>query len=60
MSVDNRVLKKDTLKGAYETKNPYCPQPARDNFKGLFKAIDKGNARLNVPGYNGGLFADQR
>ena len=55
---DKRLLKKDTLKGAYETKNPYSPQPAWDNFKGLFKAIDKGNARLNVPGYNGGLFSD--
>ena len=55
---DKRLLKKDTLKEAFETKNPYSPQPAWDNFKGLFKAIDKGNARLNVPGYNGGLFAD--
>ena len=36
---------------------PYSPQPAWVNFKGLFEAIDKGNERLNIPGYNGGLFA---
>jgi len=27
------------------------------NFRGLFHAIDEGNAGLNIPAYNGGLFA---
>jgi hypothetical protein len=27
------------------------------NFLGLFRAIDEGNAGLNIPAYNGGLFA---
>lgn len=54
---DRGLLKPATLKDAFETKNPYSPQPAWDNYKGLFNAIDRGNARLNIPGYNGGLFA---
>ena len=55
---DKGLLKSGTLKEAFETKNPYSPQPAWDNFKGLFAAIDKGNTRLNIPGYNGGLFRE--
>jgi hypothetical protein len=54
---DKGLLTKGTLKDAYITKNHYSPQPAWENFKGLFNAIDKGNPRLNIPGYNGGLFA---
>lgn len=54
---DKGLLKKETLKEAFTTKNPYSPQPAWENFRGLFNAIDKGNERLNIPGYNGGLFA---
>jgi hypothetical protein len=27
------------------------------SFRGLFRAIDEGNAGLNIPAYNGGLFA---
>ena len=54
---DKGLLTKGTLKDAYTTKNHYSPQPAWENFKGLFNAIDKGNGRLNIPGYNGGLFA---
>src|SRR5208282_3165297 len=29
------------------------------NFRGLFRAIDEGNAGLNIPAYNGGLFAPE-
>ncbi|WP_097092218.1 Eco57I restriction-modification methylase domain-containing protein [Novosphingobium sp. Chol11] len=54
---DKNLLKKSTLKEAFELRNPYSPQPAWINFKGLFHAIDKGNEKLNIPGYNGGLFA---
>ncbi len=57
---DKGLLKSATLKEAFETKNPYSPQPAWDNYKGLFNAIDKGNIRLNIPGYNGGLFATDK
>jgi hypothetical protein len=54
---DKGLLKRDTLKQAFELRNPYSPQPAWENFKGLFTAIDSGNTQLNIPGYNGGLFA---
>lgn len=54
---DRGLLQKESLKKTFETKNPYSPQPAWENFKGLFNAIDKGNERLGIPGYNGGLFA---
>jgi hypothetical protein len=32
-------------------------KPIWQNFRGLFHAIDEGNAGLNIPAYNGGLFA---
>ena len=54
---DKGLLKSGTLKEAFDTKNHYSPQPAWENFKGLFAAIDKGDSRLNIPGYNGGLFS---
>ena len=55
---DKGLLKKETLKEAFHTKNIYSPQPAWENFKGLFRAIDSGNKQLNIPGYNGGLFKE--
>jgi len=55
---DKGLLPENTLKQAYETQNDFNPQPIWGNFKGLFKAINKGNSKLNIPGYNGGLFAD--
>lgn len=54
---DRGLLKPSTLRDAFESKNPYSPQPVWNNFKGLFNAIDKGDDNLNIPGYNGGLFA---
>lgn len=57
---DKGLLKKDTLKEAFEHRNLYSQQPAWDNFKGLFKAVDKGSAKLNIPEYNGGLFAENK
>jgi type I restriction-modification system DNA methylase subunit len=53
---DRGLLPDKTLAHAYEQQNPYNPQPIWENFKGLFRAIDKGNAALNIPEYNGGLF----
>ena len=55
---DKGLLPDKTLAKAYETQNLFSPQPVWENFKGLFQAINKGNAALNIPGYNGGLFAD--
>jgi len=55
---DTELLPSETLKKAFENQNLYAPpQPIWENFKGLFSAIDKGNARLGTPAYNGGLFA---
>lgn len=27
-----------------------------ENFRGLFRAIDRGDERLGIPAYDGGLF----
>lgn len=53
---DRELLPGQTLKRAFEHSDPYNPLPIWHNFKGLFTAIDKGNASLNIPAYNGGLF----
>jgi hypothetical protein len=36
----------------------YHPHPVRDNFRGLFGAINRGSAALGIHAYNGGLFAE--
>jgi hypothetical protein len=54
---DRGLLPNNTLKSCYEDRGKWNPQPAWDNFKGLFHSIDKGNPPLKIPGYNGGLFA---
>lgn len=54
---DRGLLPDDTLKSCYEDRGKWSPQPAWENFKGLFYSIDKGNPPLKIPGYNGGLFA---
>ncbi|MCE6949542.1 N-6 DNA methylase [Cereibacter sphaeroides] len=54
---DKNLLKKGMLKEAFTFRNPFSPHPVWLNFKGLFEAIDKGSEKLNIPGYNGGLFA---
>ena len=53
---DRGLLPADTLKHAYESRNPYNPQPVWENFRGLFRAIDRGNEALDIPAYDGGLF----
>jgi type I restriction-modification system DNA methylase subunit len=42
---------------AWNRKSPFRPNGAWENFVGLFEAVDKGNAALDIPAYNGGLFA---
>ncbi len=54
---DRGLLPADTILHAYEHRDPYQPKPIWDNFRGLFRSIDTGNAGLNIPAYNGGLFA---
>jgi type I restriction-modification system DNA methylase subunit len=54
---DKGLLPDKTLGRAFETVNPFDPQPIWKNFLGLFHAINVGNTKLNIPGYNGGLFA---
>jgi len=54
---DTGLLPRRILEKAFEHADPFNPRPIWDNFKGLFAAIDKGNSRLDVPPYNGGLFA---
>lgn len=54
---DTGLLPRKILARAFEHADPFNPHPVWDNFKGLFTAIDRGNAKLDVPPYNGGLFA---
>ena len=54
---DRGLLPLSTIRNAYEHRDPYHPRPIWDNFRGLFRAIDTGNTSLNIPAYNGGLFA---
>ena len=54
---DRGLLPAESLKHAFEHRDPYNPHPLWHNFRGLFRAIDEGNAGLNIPAYNGGLFA---
>ena len=54
---DRGLLPAESLKHAFEHRDPYNPHPLWLNFRGLFRAIDEGNAGLNIPAYNGGLFA---
>jgi hypothetical protein len=54
---DCGLLPKNSIKQAYEFVCVYDPHPIYRNFKGLFKAVDRGSLLLNVNAYNGGLFA---
>ncbi|MEM7069435.1 MAG: DNA methyltransferase [Pseudomonadota bacterium] len=54
---DTGLLPDSILEFSFEQSNPLNPQPIWDNFKGLFAAINSGNKQLDVPPYNGGLFA---
>ncbi len=53
---DRGLLPARSLESAFTSVNAYNPQAVWENFKGLFKAIDQGNAKLNISKYNGGLF----
>lgn len=53
---DRDLLPQKSLEKAFATQNDYDPYPVWKNFKGLFRAIDEGNAKLKISKYNGGLF----
>jgi len=55
---DRGLLPVETIRKAYEHRDPYHPRPIFDNFRGLFSAINGGNAALGIHAYNGGLFAE--
>lgn len=55
---DRGLLPTETLRKAYEHRDPYHPRPVWENFRGLFDAVNRGNAALGIHAYNGGLFAD--
>ncbi|MGG6263380.1 Eco57I restriction-modification methylase domain-containing protein [Leptolyngbya sp. AN03gr2] len=54
---DQGLLPRDTLKNAYQAKNPYVPMTVWELFKQLFRWVDRGNSEPPIAGYNGGLFA---
>ncbi len=55
---ENRgLLPAKTIANAYEYRDKYNPRPIWETFRGLFRAIDKGNAALEIDEFNGGLFA---
>lgn len=54
---DKGLIPDTTIKKAFEHNDPYNPKPIYSNFIGLFNSIDKGNRQLDIPAYNGGLFA---
>ena len=54
---DRGLLPADTIRHAFEHRDPYNPRPVWENFRGLFRAVDSGNDGLRIPAYNGGLFA---
>ena len=54
---DTGLLPRKTIEQAYRHADPYHPKPVWQTFQSLFRAIDEGSPPLNVPRYNGGLFA---
>ncbi|MBV9572288.1 MAG: N-6 DNA methylase [Alphaproteobacteria bacterium] len=55
---DTVLLPADSIKNAVAFHDPYAePKPKWEYVKRLFHAVDGGNPRLNIPPYNGGLFA---
>ncbi len=58
---DKGLLPSKTIEQACKHVDIYNPNhPIYQNFRGLFQAINKGNAFLNVNAYNGGLFASDK
>lgn len=54
---DKGLIPNGSIQRAFKHADPYNPRPIYENFKGLFRAIDQGSSTLQIPAYNGGLFA---
>ena len=46
---DRGLLPPETIANAYRHTDPYNLRPIWDNFRGLFRSIDQGNAHLEDP-----------
>jgi type I restriction-modification system DNA methylase subunit len=57
---DHALLPANTIADAYANEDRYKTRPKYESFQGLFEAVDKGRAKLNIPAYNGGLFATDK
>jgi hypothetical protein len=51
------LMRDGLLERALKAGNEFDPQPVWRNFLGLFRRVDKGDHDLDIPPYNGGLFA---
>jgi type I restriction-modification system DNA methylase subunit len=57
---DHALLPTNSIAQAYAHEDLYNTRPKYENFKGLFAAVNKGREKLNIPAYNGGLFATDK
>ena len=57
---DRGLLPHESIRQAYEHRDPYNPRPIWENFRSLFDYINRGNAALGIHAYNGGLFAEDQ
>ncbi len=57
---DRGLLPEKMIKRAFDELPAFyaVTNPRWQNFKNLFRFLNKGNPDLGVPGYNGGLFAE--
>ncbi len=53
---DRGLLPAKTISNAHDRKDPYNPRPIWENYKAVFRWIDRGNDEPPIPEYNGGLF----
>jgi hypothetical protein len=51
------LMRDGLLDRALKATNEFEPQPVWRNFLGLFQRVDKGDRDMDIPPYNGGLFA---
>lgn len=50
------LLPSKTLSNAHDHKDVYNPRSIWENYKSVFRWVDKGNEHPPILGYNGGLF----
>ena len=51
------LMRGGLLEQALKMRNPFDRQPVWRNFLGLFRQVDGGDHDMDIPPYNGGLFA---